>query len=93
MRHFIVMALVFLALSPATARDRLCEVRDPTGTRLNLRATPGGAVTGSLANGQSVNRAEIVDDARGRQWIFLHDPVSGDPLGWAFRPYVRCPMR
>lgn len=90
-RTSLILAVAMLAtVSAAEAQSRRCRVMDPTGTPLNVRATPGGEVTGQLPNGMLVNRAEEVRDSRGRTWVFLHDRTTGDPVGWVFREFVSC---
>jgi hypothetical protein len=86
----IAVSALLGAVTAAGAQDRRCRVMDPTGTPLNIRATPGGPVVGSLPNGMLVNRAETIRDERGRAWVFLHDRSTGDPIGWVFREFVAC---
>lgn len=83
-------AFLLASATTAEAQSRRCRVMDPTGTPLNIRATPGGEVVGQLPNGMLVNRAETTRDARGRTWIFLHDRTNGDPIGWVYREFVSC---
>ena len=86
-----ILAASFLAsFTAAEAQSRRCRVMDPTGTPLNIRATPGGEVVGQLPNGMLVNRAETTRDVRGRTWVFLHDRINGDPIGWVYREFVSC---
>ncbi len=61
-----------------------CRVADPSGTPLNLRDAPDGAVIGTLGNGTAVT----VGPAEGR-WARIARP-DGRPLGWAFRRYLDC---
>lgn len=88
--HLAAALALLASASAVAAQDRRCRVMDPTGTPLNIRATPGGPVVGNLPNGMLVNRAETVRDARGRAWVFLHDRYTGDPIGWVFREFVAC---
>ena len=85
----VVAALLLVAMLPAAAQQR-CRVMDPTGTPLNVREQPGGRVVGQLPNGRLVSAAEQVRDAQGRVWVFLHDPRTGDPIGWVFREFISC---
>ena len=90
MKRLVCTALLLAAgVLPAIAQQR-CRVMDPTGTPLNVRETVGGRVVGQLPNGRLVSRAEVVRDARGRAWAFIHDPRSGDPIGWVFREFIAC---
>ncbi len=89
-RKIAIVVLAFgLAGVSAEAQTR-CRIMDPTGTPLNIRATPGGRVVGQLPNGMLVNRAETVRDERGRAWVFLHSRETGDPIGWVYREFVAC---
>lgn len=86
----LALALTLLPPVPAEAQSRRCRIMDPTGTPLNVRATPGGAVVGTITNGTIVHRAEQMRDPRGRLWVFLHDPGTGDPIGWVYREFIAC---
>lgn len=83
------LAAIVAGASAVEAQTR-CRIMDPTGTPLNIRATPGGRVVGQLPNGMLVNRAETVRDERGRPWVFLHSRETGDPIGWVYREFVAC---
>lgn len=85
----LALTLLTIATLSAVAQQR-CRVMDPTGTPLNVREEPAGRVVGQLPNGRLVSLAEHIRDARGRLWVFLHDPRNGDPIGWVFREYVGC---
>lgn len=87
-RSIAVLAVLGTA-TLASANDR-CRVMDPTGTPLNIRETPGGRVVGTLPNGMLVAHSETVRDRRGRAWAFLHDRVSGNPIGWVYREFIAC---
>ena len=83
------LALVVLAIASPAIADQQCMVTDPTGTPLNVRAEPNGAILGALHNGVSVQRMETVADARGRPWSFVV-PYEGGKAGWIFREFVSC---
>lgn len=61
-----------LAQTPVGA----CTVDDPTGTPLNVRATPGGKVFGSLPNGTRVILG-ITDGSEGPNWTRIIEPTQG----------------
>jgi hypothetical protein len=63
MRRVVVaaMALLFSMGVVGAAADR-CKVTDPTGTPLNVRASPGGKITGKLPNGTLVSVAGYGDE-------------------------------
>lgn len=89
-RSAIVTVMLIGMIGAASAQSERCRVSDPTGTPLNIRATPNGPVTGALPNGVIVNRAEQVQDGRGRAWVFIHNRQTGAPIGWVFREFVSC---
>lgn len=95
MRHLIalVFSLMLAPVAQAQTVERTCRVKDPTGTRLNLRFKPGGEIVGNIANGETVIGAQSRLDARDREWILIYHPVSGNALGWVFREYLACGAR
>lgn len=86
----IFAAAMLGAMTAAEARSLRCRVMDPTGTPLNVRAVPGGEITGQLPNGVIVNGAEQVRDDKGRAWLSLHNQRTGHPIGWVYREFVSC---
>lgn len=87
----LLLALAIAALaSPARAQPERCRVMDPTGTPLNVRDAPNGAVIGQLPNGLLVRRVARATDSRGRLWLYLHRVGSDEPIGWVFREFVAC---
>jgi hypothetical protein len=67
-----------------------CTVVDPTGTPLNVRDSPNGKVTGTLANGLPVAIIESRTAANGKAWVRVMDPQTEKPIGWVFREFVSC---
>jgi hypothetical protein len=53
-----------------------CVVADPTGDPLNVRATPGGKIIGSLSNGTRVALG-VTDGSEGRNWTRIITPFEG----------------
>lgn len=66
-----------------------CTVKDPTGTPLNLRATPGGDIWGSVRNG-AVVRANAIRRHNGKDWIFVTQWTADNAIGWVYDPYLSC---
>ncbi|MEX0268537.1 SH3 domain-containing protein [Leptolyngbyaceae cyanobacterium UHCC 1019] len=72
-------------------RPIICAVTDPTGTPLNVRATPNDpAVLAKLPNGGRVTPYRIGYDEKNRYWVLVGD--SKRPWGWVFRNYVSCSL-
>jgi Bacterial SH3 domain len=72
----------------------VCTVKDPTGTPLNVRASPKGKILANLKNGQKV---EIVDhqDIKGKRWARVGKYYEGEletelDAGWVFAGYLSC---
>jgi hypothetical protein len=87
---FLAAAILAVAcLSEASAQTR-CRVMDPTGTPLNLRTAPNGAIVGTLMNGMLVTIIDRAADANGRPWVYVASLESGAPLGWVFREFIAC---
>ena len=84
----VAALLCSAALSTAHARS-LCVVVNPTGTPLNVRASPPGSIIGALYNGtRVVNFTEVVD-AHGRVWSHVATVDSGKD-GWVYRSFLDC---
>ncbi|QCK88330.1 SH3 domain-containing protein [Phreatobacter aquaticus] len=92
MRRLALLTAVALAASAAgaEAQSARCRVMDPTGTPLNIRDSPNGAVLGQVRNGTLVERVRIASDDRGRPWAYIIDRNSGEPLGWVIREFIAC---
>ncbi len=78
---------IFVASTPAFAQ-RGCVVNDPTGTPLNVRSEPNGAVLGALYNGTRVSLIRVVNSG-GRTWAYV---VAKAPAqsGFVFRAFLDC---
>lgn len=80
-----------LASLPASAQvpRGTCMIADPTGTPLNVRATPGGPVVGNLYNGDYVVMRTTSRDRNGRNWALVGG-TDGSTHGWVFREFISC---
>jgi hypothetical protein len=74
------------AQRPSTLR---CTVADPTGTPLNIRDRPNGAIIGSLPNGFPVEIARSAIQP-GTNWVQIASAGGDQPTGWVFLPYIEC---
>jgi hypothetical protein len=66
-----------------------CTVRDPTGTPLNVREAPGGAIAATLRNG-TVVRAQMMKPHKGKPWVLVTKWAEDNAIGWVFDPYLQC---
>jgi hypothetical protein len=78
-----------LALTTTGAVAQTCVVNDPTGTPLNVRAQPNGAILGALHNGASVQVLQVVYDSGGRPWAHIA-PLGAGRRGWVFGNFLTC---
>ncbi|MGL5737113.1 MAG: SH3 domain-containing protein [Beijerinckiaceae bacterium] len=88
----VAILLALAAASPAAAQTR-CRVMDPTGTDLNVRATPNGRIVGKIVNGTPVALAGTAFDDQGRPWArVIAEDTAGRARapGWVFREFVAC---
>jgi uncharacterized protein len=76
--------------SGASATRNRCQVTDPTGTPLNIRSAPNGAIVGNVNNGVLVQIVQTVQDNGGRSWSLIQRFPDNQNLGWVFRSYVTC---
>lgn len=69
-------------------RDGACTVTDPTGTPLNVRAKPQGAVVATLPNGVKVRVVAMSNDHKGQPWAYV--AIGEGNLGWVIRRFITC---
>lgn len=81
--------LVSVNLAAAAEGER-CKVTDPTGTPLNVRASPNGKIIGTLANGTFVTIVDSKNAANGKPWVKVQHAETNTPIGWVFREFVSC---
>lgn len=87
MKRFF-LACLFVAVA-STALAQTCVVSDPTGTPLNVRASPNGAIIGALYNGTVVQVLKVIFDKRGRSWALIV-PLGPGKQGWVFGAHLTC---
>ena len=89
----MLMIAVFAVLA-TPARAEMCRIADPTGTPLNVRATPGGEVINRLKNGRKVFKDGIDgwDDEGNPKWAHVVGEYKGEwrDWGWVFLGYLDC---
>jgi uncharacterized protein YraI len=89
MRSVLLVAVVLLSGAVAAAAQERCIVSDPTGTQLNVRTSPDGPHAGNttLPNGLPVFILSTSSDGR---WAQVAYSADSRPIGWVYRPYLRC---
>jgi hypothetical protein len=72
-------------LAPGVALAESCVVADPTGTPLNVRQSPNGAIIGALNN-------DVVVSIRERRggWVNVVPHESAGKSGWVVKKYLNC---
>jgi hypothetical protein len=94
-RPMLAMGLA-AALSAASGGAAIaverCMVTDPTGTPLNIRSEPGGAIIGVYDNGTIIRATETRLDAKGRSWSKVGKLENGvvNTVGWVFTKFISC---
>jgi hypothetical protein len=82
----IATALLAVIVTPVSAGKRVCQVADPTGTPLNVRSQPNGAIVGALHNDTQVM---VVDATRDLKWAKVV-PIDAGKVGWVFADHLDC---
>ncbi len=87
---FLVGVFAFVGVQEASAQR--CKVTDPTGTPLNIRASPNGRIVGKIRNGTVVYIEKYSSDNRGREWVRIgvYRGRNYVILGWVFREFISC---
>ena len=87
---FLVGVLAFAGVQNAKADQ--CKVTDPTGTPLNVRASPNGRMTGKVRNGTIVYIEQYSSDRKGKPWarIGTYRGRNYVILGWVYREFISC---
>jgi peptidoglycan hydrolase-like protein with peptidoglycan-binding domain len=67
-----------------------CTVADPSGSPLNIRATPAGDLRATIPNGRLVDIVQNGSDDRGRPWSLITNNGEQRALGWVYQPYLNC---
>jgi hypothetical protein len=67
-----------------------CKVMDPTGTPLNVRASPNGHIVGTLQNGVQVSVLDRAVDRKKQAWVYVGHSEDQSPIGWVYRDFIAC---
>lgn len=86
---FLLVMIVSAGLSVYAQR---CEVADPTGTPLNVRAKPNGRVVGKLRNGTVLWQEDFLYDSMGREWlkVGIYRGKKYSVLGYVLKDMLNC---
>jgi hypothetical protein len=79
--------------SPPTNEVFRCTVKDPTGTLLNVRSSPGGKkIVARLKNGTRVWVENFSGDAKDQSWteVKLSPKKGAKALGWVLQDFLEC---
>ena len=84
----LLLACCFASFATG-AWAQYCTVTDPTGTPLNVRSSPNGAILGALYNGTTVHMLGSAVDSDGRPWAYV-EPQGPGRVGWVFGAFLTC---
>jgi hypothetical protein len=89
---FLLTVLTFALAVDAKSQTARCKVTDPTGTPLNVRASPNGRILRKIKNNTVVYVEQYSTDSKGRPWAQISLPTSNGRkiLGWVFREFISC---
>jgi uncharacterized protein YgiM (DUF1202 family) len=79
----------YLKCKGADDVGKICTVADPTGTPLNIREEPNGAILGTWENGVRVRPYEEKID-KGKKWYAVERFADDNKAGWVFDLYLKC---
>jgi uncharacterized protein YgiM (DUF1202 family) len=79
----------YLKCSGEDEYGKICTVADPTGTPLNIREEPNGAIYGTYDNGVRV-RPYDEKTVKGKKWVAVERLAEDNAAGWVFDPYLKC---
>jgi uncharacterized protein YgiM (DUF1202 family) len=84
--------VVVMAFAGNSVKADQCEVTDPTGTPLNVRASPNGRITGKVGNGTTVYIEKNSTDDNGKAWVKIGTYRKNKYviLGWVYREFISC---
>lgn len=87
---FLVGVLAFAGVQDTNAQR--CKITDPTGTPLNVRASPNGKILRKIANNTVVFIEQTSYDSKNRTWAQISISVrrGRKVLGWVFREFISC---
>lgn len=87
-----IVVVLFLFAGDAAAQSQRCKVTDPTGTPLNVRASPNGRILRTIRNNTVVYVEEYSSDRNGKPWARISIPSKNGRrvLGWVFREFISC---
>lgn len=86
----LTLTLIATCAFSLSAHAQTCKVTDPTGTPLNVRATPNGKIIDQVKNGTIVYVSEYDEDSKGRAWAMIFNAKNDKYIGWVYREFISC---
>jgi hypothetical protein len=94
MKIIISVLFIFVIVIGArlSVKAQSCEVADPTGTMLNVRAKPNGRIVSKLPNGAKIWQEDFLYDSLGREWlkVGIYRGKKYTVLGWVLKDLLSC---
>jgi hypothetical protein len=91
--ELILLTLIMLVLTiDGKSQSDRCKVADPTGTPLNIRASPNGKILRTIKNDTIVYVEQTTLDSKNRSWVQISQSIGNERkiLGWVFRDFISC---
>jgi hypothetical protein len=88
----VLFLFVLTAFAGFSVTAQKCEVADPTGTPLNVRAKPNGRIVSKLRNGSIVWQEDYFYDDKGREWlkVGIYRGKKYSVLGYVLKDFLSC---
>ncbi len=89
---FLLMIVVLTIAGTQIIKADECKVTDPTGTPLNVRASPNGRILQTIKNDTIVVIEQTTYDSKNRPWVQISQSVGNGRkiLLWVFREFISC---
>ena len=89
---FLSVAIGSVMLQLPAKAEEICQVTDPTGTPLNVRDRPNGAIVNALRNGREIDILDFAYDEQNRMWVQVGGYYEGRYRiwGWVIREFISC---
>lgn len=90
--NFLFLIIVLAIVGAQIVKADECKVTDPTGTPLNVRASPNGRILQTVKNDTIVFIEQTTYDSKNRPWVKISQSIGRNRkiLGWVFREFISC---